>query len=132
MKKLISVLLLFLMVSNVVLADQSCDWSKIQPSADGTYYKYPEDLHICVGKLVEDNKAKDAQIQDLTKAIQLKDLALDMSDKRVQLWTNTSSQLEDRLTKIDSMERTNQWLYFGLGALTIIGAGLVTARLIGR
>lgn len=126
MKKVISFIILICTLSNVALAD--CDWSQATKNADGTY-NYPKALHICVGQLVQDNATKTKQIADLTKAIQLKDLAIKYSDDRATLWNNTAANLEDRLQKVDALERKNDWLFFGLGALTVIGAGFMAGRL---
>lgn len=115
MKKIVSLVLLFSFISNVVLAD--CDFKTgIMPLSDGGY-RYSEACHLKVGQLVQDNAIKDQQIQDLNKAITLKDLALQKSDDRANLWMNTSGQLEDRLTKVDSLEKKNDLLYVGLGVL---------------
>ena len=129
--KIVAVSLLLLsFISQSALGD--CDWSKgITPGPNNTYV-YSEACHLEVGKLVQAVKTKDAQIADLTKAISLKDLAIDYSDKRIQLWQDTNFKLEDRLSKIDSLERTNSWLYFGLGAITVLGAGFMASRLMGK
>lgn len=108
----------------------SCDWSKgITPLPDGSF-KYSSACHLAVGQLVQDNSVKDKQIVDLSKAIQLKDLAIQQSDARANLWMNTSATLEQRLQKVDSMEKTNSWVSFGLGALTVLGAGWMASQLI--
>jgi hypothetical protein len=120
MKKLIAIILLFSLNS---YAD--CDWSLgITPGPNKTFV-YSEACHQEVGRLVQANK-------DLTSAIQLKDLALQNSDSRVLLWQKNSADELDRLTKIEATQKNNNWLYFGLGCLTVIGAGFMTARLIGK
>lgn len=107
-------------LSNICLAD--CDFSKgISPLPDGNY-KYSAECHLKVGQLVQDNSTKDKQIVDLKTAIDLKDLALQKSDQRAQLWMDTSFKLEDNIQKIDSFKNTNQWVYFGLGVLTMFAA----------
>lgn len=127
MKKVIALLLMTTFVSNIAWAD--CDFSTVTKNSNGTY-TYPEACHLKVGQLVQDNVVKTQQIADLTKAISLKDLAIKASDARAQLWMTTSGNLEDRLQKVDKLEKSNEWLFFGLGALTIIGAGVMTASLI--
>jgi hypothetical protein len=72
------------------------------------------------------------QIADYKKVIDLKDLALTKSDERTQLWMNTSDNLQDRMNKIDDTAKRNEWVFFGLGALTVVAAGFMTARLINR
>lgn len=123
MKKFISILLLTCFLSNTALAE--CDFSKgITPGPNKTFI-YTEECHLKVGTMVQDIQTKDQQIDDLNKAITLKDLAITKSDERVNLWMDTSLKLEDRVNKIDSLQSQNQWLMFGLGALTVIGAGLI-------
>jgi len=129
MKKILSSVLLFCILSNNVVAD--CDWTQIKKNPDNTY-TYSEKLHLCVGQLVQDNKALNLQVGDLTKALTLKDLALTKSDERTQLWMNTSDQLTDRMTKIDEVYKHNEWLYFGLGVATTFLAGFAAAKLIGH
>jgi hypothetical protein len=129
MKKLISLFVLMSLVSNLAFAD--CDWSKIKDNGDGTY-TYTKELHLCVGQLKQDNKVKDQQIADYQKAIQLKDLALTTSDDRANRWMNNSLSLESKLTEVDSLQKKNDFLYFGLGILVTIGAGFMTARLLGK
>lgn len=128
MKKIVSSLLLFCLLSNAALAD--CDFSKgITPGPNHTFI-YTEECHQAVGKLVQDNAALTLQVGDLTKAISLKDLALTKADERTQLWMNTSDKLIDRVDKIDETVKHNEWLYFGLGVLTTFAAGYIVSRTI--
>ncbi len=127
MKKIICFILLQIMICNMALAD--CDWTTIKPMPNGDYEYNPE-LHLCVGKLVQSDKTKDAQVEDLTKAIQLKDLALTKADERTDLWKQTAYNEQDRLNKIESGQRTNDWIFYGLGALTVIASGFMAAKLI--
>lgn len=129
MKKFISLLLAILFSCNVVFADTStCNWSQIKPLPDGGF-EYSKTLHLCVGELVKENSIKDQQIADLNKAIQLKDLALTNSDARVALWQKSSDDELSRVTQIEGDQKRNDWLFFGLGALTVIGTGFALARL---
>lgn len=127
MKKIIASLLLLCLSSNIALAD--CDWSKIKSNTDGTY-TYSKELHVCVGQLVQQNSTLSLQVADLTKAIELKDLAITKSDQRVQLWIDTNDKLSDRLSKVDEIYKHNEFLYFGLGVLATVGAGFMIARLV--
>jgi len=130
MKKLISIFLLFCIFANMAFAD--CDFKTgITPLGDGTF-KYSGECHRRVGDLMQDNKIKESQISDLSKAIELKDLAISKADQRTQLWMDTSYKLEDRLNKIDDLRSKNNWMYFGLGALTILGAGYLASQLVRR
>lgn len=130
MKKLISLVLLLCFMANVAMAD--CDFKTgITPMGDGTF-RYSGECHRKVGDLVQDNTTKAVQITDLTKALELKDLALQKSDQRAQLWMDTSSKLEDRLSKIDELSSKNSILYFGLGVvvtgLAVWGAGQLVRK----
>lgn len=128
-KFLISFIILNL-ISNLAFAD--CNWSTgIKTLPDGGF-EYSKECHIKVGQLIQDNNTQTQQITDLNKAVSLKDLALTQSDARATLWFNTSSQLEDRLQKVDSLEKHNDWLFFGLGVLTTFAAGYGVAKLIGK
>ena len=128
MKKLIAFILLFISTFNLAFAD--CDWSKdITPGPNHTFI-YSDACHLAVGQLIQTNKTQTAQIADLTKAIQLKDLAITNADARIALWTTTAENEQDRISKIDSMQKTNDFLYFGLGILATIGTGFAVARLV--
>lgn len=123
MNKFVAVLLLF---SNLAMAD--CDWTKIVVNTDGSR-TYSKELHICVGQMKQDLDTAQKQVGDLTQAIQLKDLAITKSDARATLWQDTSFKLEDRIQTISKMESTNNWIYYGLGAITVLGAGFMAAKL---
>ena len=100
MNKLISIFLLMSMFSNSAFSDTViCDWTQIKKLPDGGY-EYSPALNLCVGQLVQDSKIKDQQNQDLTKAIQLKDLALTNSDARVAMWQKSTNDEVDRLNTI--------------------------------
>lgn len=120
MKKLICLILLF-----SLNARAECVWSTgITPGPNHTFI-YNQSCHEAVGALVKSKT-------DLTQALQLKDLALQTADQRTQLWTKTAEDEQDRLMKIGSDQSKSNWIYFGLGVLTVIGAGFMTARLIGH
>lgn len=120
MKKLIIFLLLFSFNANA-----ACDWKTgITPGANKTF-TYTEDCHQLVGATVQANK-------DLNQAIDLKNLAIKDADSRTALWMSTANSEQGRLDKLNSDQKVNDFLYFGLGILTSVGVGLMTARLIGR
>lgn len=132
MKKLIAfVMISCFMICDIARADSQCDWQFVKPLPDGGY-EYPLNLHLCVGNLVQTTATQTQQIADLNAAIQLKNLAITTSDQRVALWQKTADDSQDRLTKIDSDSKRNDWIMFGLGALTVLGAGFMTAKLIGH
>ena len=113
-----------------VFAD--CDFSKGITAGPNKTFIYTESCHQKVGTVVADDAAKTIQVNDLNKAITLKDLALQDSDKSKQAWMKTSATLEDRLQKVDGLEKKNDILYFGLGVLTTFAAALAAAKLVGK
>jgi hypothetical protein len=123
MERLVSLILVLCTLSNLSFAD--CDWSTIKKNVDGSYI-YSSTLNLCVGNMVQDNKVKTKQIDDYIKAITMKDLMIQESDKKAQVWSDTSAKLEDRLQKVDSLEKKNDWLWFGLGIL-VTGAAVFGA-----
>ena len=129
MQKILISFILFTLFSNFSFADSKCDWSQIKALPDGGY-EYNSQLNLCVGQLVQNQQIQQQQLTDLNKAIQLKDLALTASDQRATLWNNTASNMENRLQKIDTETKKNDWLFFGLGVLTTVGAGFMAASLI--
>lgn len=128
MKKIIASLILLCFISNIAVAD--CDFSTGAKKTDHNTYEYTIDCHIAVGQMKQDLEVAKRQLTDLTQAITLKDLAITKSDQRAQLWMSTSADLESRLQKVDSLEKGNQWIFFGLGALTVLGAGFMASRLL--
>jgi hypothetical protein len=121
MRKVVSLIVGICLLSQAAFAD--CDFSKgITPGPNKTFV-YSEECHLKVGQLIQDNATKDAQIADLGKAIELKDLALTKSDARATLWMDRSQKLEDRVLKIDELQSKNNLLYYGLGILTVFAAG---------
>lgn len=129
MKKTIS-LVVAMLVSNMAFAD--CDFARDVKELPNGDRQYTKECHVKVGETIQDNKIKDEQINKYVEAIKFKDLAITKSDERGDKWMNTSLKLEDNIQKIDSYKNTNQWIYFGLGALTVFAAGMAAAQLSGR
>jgi hypothetical protein len=120
MNKFLSLTLAFSLFSNIALAD--CDFSRgISPNADGSY-TYTKECNLKVGQIVQDNKTKDQQIQDLNKAVDLKTLATQKADQRADLWMNTSLKLEDSVQKVEAYKKQNEYVAFGLGILAAFAA----------
>ena len=128
LKLFISLLVIVALLVPRTAYTADCDWSQIKKNADGTYI-YSEKLHLCVGKLVQDNKVKTQQITDFTKALSLKDLSIKASDDRANLWMDTSGKLEARLQKVDSLQKDNEWIFFGLGVLATSFAAYTASKL---
>jgi hypothetical protein len=131
MKKILFLVLICSFLSQLAIAAPICNWSAIKQLPDGGY-EYSPALNLCVGNLVQQNKVQAAQIVDLTKAISLKDLAINMSDARVALWEKSSDDEFSRLNTIEKDQKHSDFLMFGLGILTTIGTGFAIARLAGR
>lgn len=128
MKKSILTFIAFTVMANISLAD--CDYSKIQKVEGG--YLYTKELHLCVGEMKQDLDIANQQKEKLIKAINFKDLAIAKADQRADMWMNTSLKLEDRINKIDSIKTNNQYLYFGLGVLTMFAAGYMAGQIYKR
>ena len=109
-----------------------CDFKTGITLGPNKTFIYIEACHQKVGQLVQDNANKTTQITDLTKAITLKDLALKDSDKRASDWMDTSGKLEDRLQKVDSLQKHNEVLYFIGGVLVTCAAAYAAAKLVGK
>jgi len=120
MKKIVSVVLALSLFSTSAMAE--CDFSTGINKNDNGTYTYSRECHIKVGEMKQDLEIANKQVEKLNKALDLKDLALTKADQRADLWMNTSFKLEDRVNTIDEMRKTNQWLYFGLGALAMFAA----------
>lgn len=127
--KIISIVLAVSLFSSFAMGD--CDFSQIISNTDGTY-TYSKNLHICVGQLVQDNATKTKQVQDLTKAYSLKDLAMTKADARAQLWEDNSLKLETTVQTIETTQKRNDMIWFGLGALSVFAAGVAAASLTNR
>jgi non-homologous end joining protein Ku len=129
MKKLISLVSAIMLFSNLSFAD--CKFSDLVHNADGTVV-YSKADHVCVGQAVQDNAVKAKQIDDLNKAVQLKDLTITTANKRSDDWMATSMKLEENNQKMSTLQRDEFWIAFGLGVLTTFAAGMAAAQLTNR
>jgi hypothetical protein len=120
MKKLVSILVIFCMSTS---AFGDCDWNTgITPGPNHTFI-YSDACHLAVGQLVQANK-------DLNSAIALKNLAIQTSDSRTMLWQKSADDEMSRLSTIETEQKHNDFLYFGLGIISAIGAGWMASKLI--
>lgn len=126
MKKFIAVLIIACIMPLSAFAD--CDYSKITKNDNGTY-TYTRELHLCVGQMKQDLDIATKQNLKFTKALELKDLALTKADQRADMWQQTAFKLEDRITTIDGMRTSNQWLMFGFGMVTMFAASYAASQL---
>ncbi len=92
-------------------------------------YLYSPECHVAVGQMKYDLGVKDLQLDKLTKALDLKDLAITKADQRADMWMNTAYKLEDRINAIDSMRQSNQYIVFGLGMLAMFAATYAASQL---
>lgn len=102
----------------------SCNTADIKKV--GSTYSYPVDCHVDYGRLRGVETERAAQIKHLNESIKLKDLAIDTSNKRIQLWQDATYKVEDRLIKLDKNTETVKWIYFGLGII-VMGAAVAGA-----
>jgi len=109
-----------LLTSQIALA--SCNPKQIKRQSSGKYL-YPVDCHIEFGKLrlVEQERVK--QVAQLKKSIELKDLAIDKSNERIELWQKSTYRVEDRLLKVEKNTERLKWIYLGLG-IVVTGAAV--------
>jgi hypothetical protein len=130
-KSILSLVLIFsLLVSGDAYA--GCDFAKDIKENPNKTFEYTEACHQKVGQIVQDDNTKTQQVKDLTKALSLKDLALQDSDKSKTNWMNTSAALETRLQKVDGLESKNDILYFGAGFVAAFLAAIAAAKLAGK
>lgn len=108
-----------------ILAWADCDWTSIEQQ--GNKYIYSEECHAKVGIMVKDLKDREAQVIELTKAVTLKDLALEKADKRIMNWREESYKQFDYLQTQKRLSSYSKWLYvgggFGLAILSVWAAG---------
>lgn len=92
----------------------------------GNAYSYPVECHVDYGRLRQVEEERKAQIKHLNESIKLKDLALDVSNKRIKMWQDATYRVEDRLMKVNKNTETIKWIYFGLGII-VMGAAVAGA-----
>ena len=88
----------------------------IKENSDGTF-TYTEECHIFVGKQFQELEKRKQQVDKLNEALELKDLAIEQHKKRIQLWKDTTFELEDRMIKMEKLTTLDRILHFGLGVL---------------
>lgn len=126
MKKLICLLLIY---SNLTFAECNPK-TDIKETPQG--YLFTEECYLAAGTWKKESEQLKKDNEKLNKSIELKDLAIDQSQQRIQLWTDTTMQLEEKVNKIESSKAFNQWLYFGIGVILTSGAVYGASQLIKR
>jgi len=127
MRKFIAIMLIVLSLPLSALAE--CDFKTGITKNDNNTYTYSRECHIKVGELRQDLDIANEQNLKFTKALELKDLALSKADQRADMWQQTAFKLEDRITTIDGMRTSNQWLMFGFGMVTMFAASYAASQL---
>lgn len=124
MKNLIALLLLFVMSTNLAMAE--CDFATGIVRQDDNHFVYTRECHLRVGQMTYDLVSAYSQINDYKKAIELKDLALTKSEQRADMWMNTSFTLQDRMKTIEDYKSKNETLYF-VGGILLTGLSVWAA-----
>jgi len=81
-----------------------------------------------VGKLVRDEKDRAAQVKLLNESLKLKDLALDLSSKRSDLWQKEAENQYNLLKKHSAWRGYEKWIWFGGG----VGLAIVSVWAAGQ
>ena len=127
MKKLLKYLTLLVVTLTLTMQSvlATCNWSSIKQK--GNTFIYSKECHLEVGRLVKTSKIKEEQVKKLNETIKLRELSLDYSNKRVDLWKKTTFEVEDRFNKQVRIGSLGNKMYFVGGVLLTIlsvwGAG---------
>ena len=124
MKNWIILLALVLMLMFAMKESKACDWSTIKKQEDGTFV-YSKDCHLAVGTLVKNEKIQAERIDLLNKSLELKDLALDKADQRINNWRTEAYNQNEKILDIQRKTKYNDYIVFGLGIVTAIATGYV-------
>ncbi len=95
----------------------------------GNNYQISKDCYVEFGRLVQVEKDRKQQVKHLNESIELKDLAIDTSNKRIRIWQDATYKVEDRLIRLEKNTNTTKWVYFGLGILTMTAATYGASKL---
>ncbi len=91
------------------------------------FVAYSYECHKMVGKLIEDEKDRKEQVKKLNESIKLKDLAIDLSDKRAELWQDEAENQYNILKNHAKYRSYEKWIWFGggvgLAVLSVWAAG---------
>lgn len=126
MKKLFNIVLALSFSLNC-FAD--CDFKTgIKQEPDGSRL-YTEACHIKVGEMKRDLEVSQKQNADYIQAIKFKDLAIQHADEREKNWMETSQKMQNRIEQIDKLRKQQEWIYYGLGVLTVVGLGFAVHQI---
>lgn len=96
----------------------ACRWSTIR--REGDEFVYSPKCHVEVGKLVLTEPLKQEQVAELTKAIELKDLAIEKANMRAAIWENETNEQYNMLLKNQKSAKLEKIAYFGLGVVSVL------------
>ena len=122
------ILFSLLLTTNSIFA---CDFSS-DVKKENNIYKYTEECHGEVGKIVKENDLNKEQINELEKSIELKDLALKISDKRANLYEEIAEKNTDRLNRLEESRKFSNWLYFASGVAASVLSVFAASKVIRR
>lgn len=114
MNKIISLFLVYVLTVSTSLA---CDFKSDVKKTEGGYI-YTTACHVLIGKKLEELDIRIKQVEELNKAVELKDLALRKSEERNVLWMDTAYKANERLNQYEAARSMNGWIHFGLGVVT--------------
>jgi hypothetical protein len=119
------ILLLAMIVVLLLTMDKTkaCDWSSIEKQGDR--FVYSKDCHLAVGTMVKNEKIQAERVDLLNKSLELKDLALDKADQRINNWRTEAYKQNEKLLDIQRKTKYNDYMVFGLGVVTAILTGYV-------
>lgn len=112
MRNLIAILITITFSFNVAFAN--CDFATgITENADSTY-TYTLGCHLRVGQDQERLRISLLLNKTLEQALKEEKEALAIANKRIELWKSTSEKLEDKVVKMEKLQKKN-------GKLMLIG-----------
>lgn len=109
---MIKVIALFLIITTSGFAE--CNLATDIKKVEGGYL-YSVDCHLLNGKVYKELDARREQVDKLEKAIELKDLAIDLQVKRVDLWQRTADSMENKLNHYEKLSTLDRVFHFTLG-----------------
>lgn len=128
------ILIISLLIPTLVFG--KCDFSKgISKNTDGSY-TYTKECHVAVGELnkeigilkeIEENRKQ--QVERLSKSLELKDLALEKSDERMNNWRAEAYKQNDAMLSVYNKSKYSDYIVFGLGVVTAILSGYTYSKL---
>lgn len=96
-----------------------CEWYTVKQMGDR--YGYTIECHLEVSNMIKDIGDYKVQVRELKKAVELKDLVIQKSEERLNLWKEQSYTQHDKLQKAYSWRSMeNKLHFFGGVAMAIL------------